>query len=192
MSSMIETESISMLQKGDLRAFDRLYHFYSPKLYRFAFSLLKNNEDAEGIVQEVFLILWKKRTEIDSTKSFKSYLFTISHNLIIDQLRKRLKEKEYQAYLERYFNSSTLTPEQATDYSIIKSQVDRAVEELPKKRKQIYRLSRENGLSHKEISKQLNISHKTVENQITLSLKHVRGRLGTEIPAVILYLFLSA
>jgi RNA polymerase sigma-70 factor (family 1) len=192
MSSMIETESISMLQKGDLRAFDRLYHFYSPKLYRFAFSLLKNNEDAEGIVQEVFLILWNKRTEIDATKSFKSYLFTISHNLIIDKLRKRLKEKEYQAYLKGYFNSFTMTPEQATDYSIIKSQVDRAVEDLPKKRKQIYKLSRENGLSHKEISKQLNISHKTVENQITLSLKYLKDRLGAEIPAVIFYLFLFA
>jgi len=189
---MIEAESISMLQKGDLRAFDKLYHFYSPKLYRFAFSLLKNNEDAEGIVQEVFLILWKKRNEIDLTKSFKSYLFTISHNLIIDQLRKRLKEKEYQAYLKSYFNLTTLTPEQATDYNIIKSQVDQAVEELPEKRKLIYKLSREKGLSHKEISKQLNISDKTVENQITLSLRHLRHRLGTEIPAVLLYLFLFA
>ena len=189
---MIEAETISMLQKGDLRAFDKLYHFYSPKLYRFAFSLLKNNEDAEGIVQEVFLILWKKRNTIDSTKSFKSYLFTISHNLIIDQLRKRLKEKDYQAYLEKYFYLGATTPEQATDYNILKSQVDRAVEELPDKRKQIYRLSREDGLSHKEISKQLNISRKTVENQITLSLKYLRDRLGTEIPAVILYLFLFA
>ena len=70
---MIETESISMLQKGDLRAFDKLYHFYSPKLYRFAFSLLKNNEDAEGIVQEVFLILWNKRSKIDSTKSSNKF-----------------------------------------------------------------------------------------------------------------------
>ena len=181
-----------MLQKGDLRAFDKLYHFYSPKLYRFAFSLLKNNEDAEGIVQEVFLILWRKRNEIDSTKFFKSYLFTISHNLVIDQLRKRLKEKEYQAYLEMYFASVTLAPEQMTDYNIIKSQVDKAIEELPEKRKQIYKLSREKGLSHKEISKQLNISDKTVENQITLALRHVKNRLGTEILSVMLYLILFA
>ena len=187
---MNEAEYISKLQTGDLRAFDKLYNFYSPKLYSFAVSLLKNNEDSEGIVQEAFLILWKKRNEIDSTKSFKSYLFTISHNLIIDQLRKRLKEKEYQAYLERYYNLVAMTPEQVTDYNIIKSQVDKAVEELPEKRKQIYRLSREKGLSHKEISKQLNISGKTVENQITLTLRHLRDRLGTEIPAVILYLFL--
>jgi RNA polymerase sigma-70 factor (ECF subfamily) len=143
-------------------------------------------------VQEVFLIVWNKRHEIDSTKSFKSYLFTISHNLIIDQLRKKLKEKNSLGQLEKYFDSVTLSPEQETDFNIIKSQVEAAVAELPKRRKQIYILSREKGLSHKEISKQLNISHKTVENQITLSLKHVRDRLGTEIPAVILYLFLSA
>ena len=190
MSTFDEIEFVSKLQLGDLGAFDRLYYYYSPRLYRFAFSLLKNNEDAEGIVQEVFLILWKKRNEIDSTKSFKSYLFTISHNLIIDQLRKRLKKKEYQAYLERYFDSLTLTPEQVTDCSILKSQVDKAIEELPEKRKHIYKLSREKGLSHKEISKQLNISNKTVENQITLSLRHLRSRLGAELPSVLLYLFL--
>lgn len=190
MSPFIEKELISKLQIGDLGAYDKLYHFYSPKLYRFAFSLLKNNEDAEGIVQEVFLIIWNKRNEIDSTKSFKSYLFTISRNLIIDQLRKRLKEKEYLAYLEKYFNSVTPTPEQMTDYNIVKSKVDKAIEKLPEKRKQIYKLSREKGLSNKEISKQLNISDKTVENQITLALRHLRSRLGPELPAVVLYLYL--
>jgi RNA polymerase sigma-70 factor (ECF subfamily) len=185
-----EKDIILQLQSGDRNAFDKLYHNYSQKIYRFAFFLLKNKEDAEGIVQEVFLTVWNKRNEIDSTKSFKSYLFKISHNISIDILRKRLKEKEYLGHLEKYFDSVKLTPEHEADYNIIKSQVDKAVEELPEKRKKIYILSREKGLSHKEISEQLGISVKTVENQITLALRHIKARLGTELLGVLLYLFL--
>ena len=178
------------MQCGDIKAFERLYNTYSSKLYNFAFSLLKNKEDAEGIVQEVFLSVWSKRHEISTEKSFKSYLFTISFNRSIDLLRKRLKEKDYLRHLEKFFHISTITPEQEVDYSIVKSQIDIAVEELPEKRKRIYRLSRDKGLSQKEISEQLNISVKTVENQITLALKHIKNHLGEEILPVLLFLFL--
>ena len=186
----MEKEIVYKMQRGDIKAFERLYHKYSTKLYRFAFSLLKNKEDAEGIVQDVFLSVWNKRQEISTEKSFKSYLFTISYNLIIDLLRKRLKEKEYLSHLEKFFHAVTLTPEQEADYSFVKSHIEKAVEELPEKRKKIYKLSRVNGLSHKEIAEQLHISPKTVENQITLALKHLKNRLGTEMLPVLLYLFL--
>ena len=190
MPSENEIKLISQLQKDDVKAFDRLFHIYSRRLYRFAFSLLKNREDSEGIVQEVFLRVWDKRAGIDSSKSFKSYLFTISYHLIMDQLRLRLKEKTYQSHLEKFFNAEELTLEQEADYNLLKSQIDEVVEELPEKRKQIYRLSREEGLSHREISEKLNISVKTIENQITLALKHIKSRLGHELLGVMLFISL--
>ena len=85
---------VSQLIKSDKKAFDALYHRYSKKLFSFSFSFLKNEEDSKEIVQEVFLRIWNKRKQIDGTKSFKSFLFTISYNLIIDQLRIKLKNKE--------------------------------------------------------------------------------------------------
>ena len=186
MPSKLEIELISKLRNDDILAFDRLFHTYSKRLYRFAFSILKNNEDSEGIVQEAFLRIWYNRKNIDSSKSFKSYLFAITHNLIIDQLRNRLKEREFRSYLEKRFETGTLTVENEVDYNILKSEVDRAVEELPEKRKQIYKLSRKEGLSHKEISEQLNISVKTVENQITLALKYLKDQVGTGAPRIFL------
>jgi len=190
MTSKLEIKLISRLQNNDVKAFDHLFRCYSRNLYRFAFSLLKNKDDAEGIVQEVFLRVWNKRADIDSTRSFKSYLFTISYHLIIDQLRLRLKEKEYLIHLEKFFNTEVTNARNEADYNLLKSQIEEVVEKLPEKRKRIYKLSREEGLSHKEISETLHISVKTVENQINLALKYLKCSLGENILAVALFVSL--
>jgi RNA polymerase sigma-70 factor (family 1) len=192
MPSKPEIQLISKLREDDTQAFDTLFHLYSKRLYRFAFSILKNSEDSEGVVQEAFLRIWNNRKVIDPSKSFKSYLFAISHNLIIDQLRNRLKEREFLSHLEMHFDTGIHTVENEVDYNIIRAQVDQAVDELPEKRKQVYKLSRVEGMSHKEISEQLNISVKTVENQINLALKYLKDRLGAGALAVILCISLFA
>ncbi|MDB4584064.1 RNA polymerase sigma-70 factor [Draconibacterium sp.] len=178
---------VSQLIKSDKKAFDALYHKYSQKLFSFSFSLLKNEEDSKGIVQEVFLRVWSKRKEINSTKSFKSFLFTISYNLIIDHLRVKLKDTEYQKFLKDYFNASSISPSSYTDYKIINGMIKEAIDELPKKRKNIFVLSREKGYSHKEISEQMGISIKTVENQITLAIKHIKTKLGEDVFFITLF-----
>lgn len=183
---------VLQLQSNEVEAFDALFNKYSSKLYRFAFSLLKNSEDSKEIVQEVFFRIWKKRNEIDSTKSFKSFLFSISYNLIVDQLRLRLKDQEYRKFLEAYFESKKIEVSNNLDYDIIVDQIRKAVDQLPAKRKQIYLLSREVGLSHKEIADRMGITIKTVENQITLALKHLKNSLGKDIIPIVLFLSLFA
>lgn len=181
---------VLQLQNNEVKAFDALFHKYSGKLYRFSFSLLKNNEDAKEIIQETFFRVWNKRTEIDSGKSFKSFLFAISYNLVVDQLRLRMKDQEFRRFLQEYFEPGELGPPSETDYETLTKQIESAVHELPDKRKQIYVLSREKGLSHKEIAGRLGISVKTVENQINLSLKHIRYRLGKDVLPVMFFLSL--
>ncbi len=178
---------VSRLNKNDMVAFDTLFKRYSEQLYGFSFSLLKNKEDSEEIVQEVFYRVWEKRNEIDSSKSFKSYLFKISYNLIIDQLRLKLRDQNYRKYIENFFDTGAIRINDKIDYYTIKGEIDAAVKELPQKRKQIYRLSRVKGLSNKEIAEQLEISPKTVENQITLALKHIKAKLGNDILPLLLF-----
>lgn len=179
---------VQLLKKNEVEAFDLLFHKYSEKLYSFAYSLLKNQEDSKEIIQEAFIRIWEKRHDIDSSKSFKAYLFKISYNLIIDQLRTRIKDTKYREFLVHYFNSEKIELNSDIDYETISNQVSKAVSELPEKRRRIYVLSREEGLSHKEIAIKMGISVKTVENQINLSLRHIRERLGSDILTILLFL----
>jgi len=182
-----DKQLVTRLINNEVQAFDSLFHKYSEKLYRFSFSLLKNEEDSKEIVQEVFFRIWNKRFEMDSSKSFKSLLFTISYNLIIDQLRLRLKDQNYRKFLQDYFDRQVIKTDSNIDFDTLSKQVDTAVEELPGKRKQIYKLSRDNGYSNKKIARELGISVKTVETQINLSLRHIKFRLGDQILPAILF-----
>jgi RNA polymerase sigma-70 factor (family 1) len=181
---------VAKLRNSDVEAFDFLYHQYNNKLFRFSFSLLKNEEDACEIVQETFFRIWEKRNKIDSSKSFKSFLFSVSYHLIIDQLRERLKDQEFRKSLEKYFNKQASLQENQMDYNTLETEINKAVDELPEKRKKIYRLSREKGLSYKNIAEQMGVKPKTVENQINLAIKHIKTRLGKDFLAVLLFLSL--
>jgi RNA polymerase sigma-70 factor (ECF subfamily) len=101
-----------------------------------------------------------------------------------------MKDQEYRNFITQYFGEQSEKQVSTIDYQTIENKIKKAVEELPLKRKQIYHLSRNNGLSHKEIAKKLGITTKTVENQINLSLKHIKTRLGKEILPLLLFLSL--
>ena len=81
-------------------AFDAIYNKYCHKLHGFVFRYLKQNEDAEGIVQEVFIKIWESRSKINTHSSFESFLFTIAYNATISLLRKRMSEKNSKEYLK--------------------------------------------------------------------------------------------
>jgi len=178
------------IKKGQTHAFDQLFDRYSRPLYRFSKSLLKNHEDAEEVVQEVFFRIWKKRDELNERRSFQSFLFSIAYNLIIDQFRQRVKDQKYEQFLIKKAKQNYLNPGNELEYKELKKQVNKAITELPKRRKKIYQLSRERGLSYKEIAGRLHIKPKTVENHINLALKYIRKQLGNKTLAVALFLSL--
>ena len=178
------------IKNGQTHAFDQLFDRYSQRLYRFSKSWLKNNEDAEGIVQEVFFRIWKKRDELNEKKSFQSFLFSIAYNLIVDQFRQRVKDQKYEQFIIKQAQQNYLNPGDELEYKELKKQVGKAINELPERRKEIYKLSREEGLSYKEIANRLHIKSKTVENQINLALRYIRKQLGNKTLEIILFLYL--
>ena len=99
-----------------------------------------------------------------------------------------MKDAEYRKFLVQFFESESFGLDVSIDYETIREKVNQAIDELPAKRKQIFILSREAGLSNKEIAEKLNISVKTVENQIGLSISHIRKRLGKGIIATLLFI----
>jgi len=183
-----EAQLVKSLSKGNLLAFNSLYKEYSGRLYRFAFGYLKSEEEAEELVQEVFTIIWEKRTDLKEELSFKSFLFTIAFNII----KKHFRTK---AYLSEYFKTG-ISPDidiqtsQKITYDSLCQYLTELVNQLPERRKEIFIKSRFEGMSIKEISEKLKISHKTVENQLTDALKFIRINLNRENVKVILFFIL--
>jgi RNA polymerase sigma-70 factor (ECF subfamily) len=173
-----EHQLVESLRKGDLFAFDKLYAKYSKKLFCFARAYLQSKEDAEELVQEVFIKIWGKRETLNIELSFDAYLYTIAFNAIRKHFRSKSREKKH---IDRFSESCPVIYDgiyAEIEYNALRERADYAIAKLPLKRKYIYTLSRENGLSNNEIAQKLSISKKTVENQIHLSLKFIREHLG--------------
>lgn len=173
-----EVEWIYALKDGNLWAYNELFDRYGKRLHRFAIAYLKSTENAEEIVQDVFLKIWNNRKDLSPDKSFESYLFTIAKNGILNTIR---KSKSQQAYL----NFTILHPgkdvllDEELDFNELERAYSNAVDQLSPRRKEIFLLSRVHSLSNAEIAERMNISSKTVENQMTSALAEIRKNLRT-------------
>ena len=187
------TELLLLLKKGDMIAFNTIYNKYCYKLHEFVLMYLKQEEDAEGIVQEVFIKIWESKDKIDVYSSFESFLFTIAYNSTISLLRKRVSENKSREYLKSLQQIDTA--EQVIDeiqFKELDQKVQSLLEQLTPRQKEIYLLSREDGLTHKEIAQKLNISESTVNNHLVTVLKYLKSHIDNNliINALFLYLFL--
>jgi len=180
MQPKTDKEYVECLKKEDFTAFDALFRKYSISLYAFALSLTKNSFAAEEITQLVFLKVWEKREQINEHLSFKSFLFSVAYHETISWLRKEKSEKIRVGEFGRITVSQTNETEQAVEFRNIEAIANQLIQEMPEKRKEIFKLSREQGFSNKEIAGRLGISVKTVENQMTSALKYLREKLGRQ------------
>jgi RNA polymerase sigma-70 factor (ECF subfamily) len=193
MENRNERELVNELIRGELPAFDALFEKYYKKLYYFALGYLRSEEDAEDLIQEVFVKIWETRKDIKEYLSFNSFLYTITYHAVLKHFRKKGREKKYvdryAAGLKEYIDITTAEVE----YSNTLERVNIFVEQLPEKRKQIFIMSRYEGFDNTEIAKKLNISKKTVENQIYQALKFLRTQLNKEslMIGIVFYLFLN-
>ena len=181
---------VALLKKDDLRAFDQLFIKYHKKLYYFAKGYLKSDEKAEGLVQEVFIRIWTNRYNIKEYLSFNAFIYSIAYNAILNQFRKMNRERkyidQYLLYREEKSNNTSLEVE----YNNLLELANKAIEKMPEKRKLVYKMSREKGLSNQEIAETLGISKKTVENQIHAALKFLKQELGKDSVLSVLFFFL--
>ncbi len=185
-----DKEYVECLKKDDFIAFDALFHKYSASLYAFAQSITRDSFAAEEVTQLVFLKVWEKREQIKEHLSFKSFLFSVAYHETISWLRKEKSEKMRIGEFVRMSGFQTSETENTVEFRNIESLANGLIQEMPEKRKEIFRLSREQGFSNKEIAEKLGISMKTVENQMTSALKYLREKLGKHDILGLLFYFL--
>lgn len=177
---------VQRLAKNDVQAFNELYNLYSRRIFGFAYGFLRSKEEAEGIVQEVFVKIWETRNNLRSDLSFSWFLFTIARNLILNKLQHHQYEMRYQKDFLAETSGDDNNTEEQVFYRDMSDHINNLIMELPPKRKEIFLLSRFEGLSYQEISEKLNISVKTVEVQISLALKYIRARIKKITPVILL------
>ena len=184
-------ELLLLIQKDDNVAFYNLYERYCRRLYGFVLRYVKQREDAEEIVQDVFVKIWESRNKIDVFSSFESFLFTIAYNTTISLLRKRTSETKYLEHLKS-LQQSNKDPDLIDEiyFNELHNRVQSLLNELTPRQKEIFKLSREEGLSHEEIAKELDISVNTVKKHMVNTLAFLKLKIDCSLTTNLLFFFL--
>lgn len=173
---------LSLLEKGEKCAFETLFRLYFPKLVQIAKGYLVYQQEAESIVQNVFLKIWENKESLGDVSNINNYLYTMTKNLCLDQLR---HEKVKRNYIDNSFRIKSeiqykFIQDEAASLLLeneLESKIIQSIELLPEKCKNIFKKSRLEGLKHSEIAAQMGVSHKTVDNHIATALRHMRFHL---------------
>lgn len=169
-----ENKLLISLSHGDEQAFFALYDQYSHALFSTIFRMVKDRQVSEEIVQDVFLKVWQKRSTIDPTRSFKSWIFTIAKNDVISWYRKLAKEASMQENLYQHFEQLYLMEKEVDIEEKQSALLEKALSTLSERRREIFVLCKIEQKSYEEVAKQLHISVSTVSNAMVKSNQHIR------------------
>jgi len=167
------------IQAGNIHAFDVLYRRYGKKIFKFSYVILKSSEEAENILQIVFMNFWINRYKVEKAASVKSYLYRIAYNSSISVLRRKANEIRFIEYLKKIQKPYEDEPEVLVEDNQISEKLEKIIVNLPGRQKELFLLHNIDGLKYAEISKHLNISSNTIENHMSQALKTIRRKLGS-------------
>ncbi len=172
----------ALLSNDDLPAFEEVYKRYWKNLYAAAYKRLKDTDEAEEIVQELFTALWIKRRDLQINALLLNYLHTAVSNRIIDHYRKILTRQKHQQALD--YTDYDNTTQETIFFNDLQQSVDAELNNLPPKCRSVYELSRKEFKSNKQIAQSLGISEKTVENHLTKAIRILRLNIGNYAPVI--------
>ena len=185
-----DNELVEKLRKGDVNDFDQVYLKYAGKLYAFSFKYLKTKDEAEELVQSVFLKVWENQRTLKSDTSFKSFLFSIAYHEICNLFRQR-------SYLRKFMESSLISNREASveaeeqiDAQFISEHLDRIIAKLPEKQRIIFKKSRQEGKPSREIAADMGLTAGTVDNYLSESLRFIRNQLKDKDFVLLLFVWL--
>ena len=172
-----EQQLFRCVSEGDRHAFRMVFDLYAGRLTTFIFKLTKSETVAAELVQDIFVKLWLRRSQLAEVNNVQAYLFTMASNKTIDHLRKVASESKMLNDLWTrvdHFNEAT---EEAYDAKECNDLINQAVIQLSPQKQKIFRLSRYEGLKLEEIADYLSLSKSTVKNHLVDSLRHIRTYL---------------
>ena len=164
------------LRKGDPKAFEQIFRKYWQKLYLIAKAKLLSHDDAEEIIQLIFSGLWEKRKTL-LIHDLEHYLHVSVRNRILNHIRNNITKEKYWAHYRGFLPAFDNVTSEAVAFDDLDNALQDAVNSLPEKSRQVFRLSRVEGRTNAEIASMLALSEKSIEYHLTKSLKDLKVRL---------------
>ena len=179
---------VKLLTEGNEVAFEKLYRLYSDRLLAYLLKLLKSEDMACEVLQDVFIKIWHNRQHINVEQSFRSYLFRIAENLVYDFFRKAARDKKLQAVLIRRACKDYSPIEEGLCMKERSQLLQEAIDALPPKRREVFQLVKMEERSYEEVSLMLHVSTSTINDHIVKATKFIRKNLERYHITVIVFL----
>jgi RNA polymerase sigma-70 factor (ECF subfamily) len=184
---------VDLLKRSDQEAMTEIYRRYWKKLLAVSVNRLSDEQEAEECVQDVFLSLWNRRSNLVLRHELSTYLWVAVKYQVINRLDKRYSRSHLQTTeLQDYHDIGVLSHEATIFEKELIARIEEAIGQLPEKCRMVYRKSREEGKTNKEIAAEMNVSEKTVEGHLTRALKDLRDHLGSYYPLFVVASILSS
>lgn len=179
------------IQNGDELAFERLFRLFYERLCNYALAMLNDRDEAEEVVQDIFVSIWQKRESLVITTGIKPYLYRAVYNRCINSIRHEQVKQQHKA-VQLAAAEQYAQPARHLEQKELQDRISDALSHLPPECGRIFRLSRHEQLTYKEIADLLEISVKTVENQMGKALRILRSELADYLPVLaVLFLLLK-
>ncbi|SFW84484.1 RNA polymerase sigma-70 factor [Chitinophaga sancti] len=188
LESLSDQQLLQLLAGGSQPSYTVIYARYSEVLFRHACNMLEDRAEAEDVIQEVFLMLWTKRSEVAAAKTLSAYLYTSVRNRILNHITHQKVVDKYLDSMRNYMEAGAYTADELLRGKELAAVIERELEAMPPKMREIFLMSRNEQLSHKSIGELLNISDKTVKQQVYKAVKQLRGRVENFLKVIPLLL----
>lgn len=182
-----ETNIIKGIRNGDESAFEFIYQNYYTALCVLAIRIIKIQEEAEEIVQEIIVNLWNKRESINITKNLKAYLFQSVHNNALNHLKKQNRENNYTISISEHLQEVYANQSEKILVNELETIVKEAIEKLPEQTKSIFKQSRFEGLKYSDIAKNENLTIKGIEFHMSKALQFLKTELKEHLYLIVLF-----
>lgn len=173
-----KSTSATLLAQRDVATFEQVFKTNFKGLHSYAFSMIKDEDEAEEIVQQVFFKLWERNEKLDIAGPVNAYLYRAVHNESLNYLKHQKVKAGHQLHVAYSMKNEVELPSKKITATELENKIHTTLNELPEQCRTIFQLSRFSDLKYREIADRLNISVKTVENQMGKALKILRIKLA--------------
>lgn len=184
-----DQELLLLFKTGDRKAYEQIYHRYKFALHNHAWNKTRNREESQDIIQEIFTRLWAKRESLDVNTNLSGYLYTSLRNYILNQIVHKEVQEKYITSIKSFTDQESVIADHRIRENQLKALIEKEIDALPPRMKEVFLLSRKENLSHKQIAERLGTTEQTVKKQMTNVLKILRGKLGFWIFFIYIFRF---